>query len=209
MIKNIIFDLGGVILNIDYGKTVEAFVRLGVSGIDRMFSQHFQPALFDDFETGKISEKDFRDGIRKLAGISLKDDDIDKAWNAMLLDLPAGRLKILQDVKRHYRVFLLSNTNAIHLQAFHRYLDEEGKKEVFNSVFEKKFYSHEIGFRKPSLEAFEYVIRTANIIPQETLFIDDTLQHIQGGQQAGLQTFWLDRTQNMTLADIFIDGRLK
>ncbi|MDR4987474.1 MAG: hypothetical protein RG741_01385 [Bacteroidales bacterium] len=113
-VKNIIFDLGGVLLNIDYGLTIAAFKKLGVEDFDGFFTQAAQHKVFDRFDTGHVTPGEFRDRLRRLSGLNLSDRQIDDAWNAMLLDMPADRIKLLQKVRRNYRIFLLSNTNAIH-----------------------------------------------------------------------------------------------
>ncbi len=208
MIKNIIFDLGGVILNIDYNKTSEEFKRLGIKNFDELYSQVRQSGLFDNLEKGLISESEFRNELRRLSGVNLSDKAIDKAWNAMLLDLPAGRIEILLEAKKHYRTFLLSNTNIIHLKAYTSELKRVHKIDSLGALFEKEFFSHYIRRRKPDYEAFEYVIKETGINPAETLFIDDSPQHIEGAKRAGLLTFFMDRSKGLTLDDIFENGKL-
>lgn len=203
MIKNIIFDLGGVILNIDYNLSSEAFKKLGIGNFDEVYSQASQSMLFDKLETGKISAAKFRNQLREISGLDLNDNEIDDAWNKMLLDLPAYRIEILKKAATKYRTFLFSNTNIIHLEAYTKDLLKEHNIESLNHLFEKAYYSHEMGMRKPNVEAFNEIINQNNLNKEETLFIDDSIQHIEGAKEAGIKTIFMDRSKNMELKDIF------
>lgn len=190
VIKNIIFDLGGVILNIDYNLTVKAFKSLGVNKFDSLYSQAMQSNLFDDFEVGKISDTQFIERLKTNIDIGLKDDAIINAWNAMLLDLPLSRIEMLKMLNdRGYRCFLLSNTNEIHLKEYSSLIEKEYGIGGLNNFFEKTYYSHQIGFRKPNANAFEYVLSDAQILKAETIFIDDSIQHIDGAKKVGLSAY--------------------
>ena len=188
MIKNIILDLGGVIINIDYQLTIKAFEELGIINASEFYSQQRQTNLFDLLETGKISEAGFRDEIRKFAGKNLSDNDIDTAWNAMLLDFPPQRMETLKRLKSRYKTFLLSNTNAIHFTAYTKTLVKNFGKENLSDYFHKEYYSHLIFRRKPHPDTFRFVLNDQNILPEETLFIDDSEQHIRGAKSVNLQT---------------------
>jgi len=201
-IRNIIFDLGGVLLNIDYQATINAFKDFGVSNFDQLFAQASQEDLFDRIEKGKITSDKFRDELRRITGLPLTDEAIDQAWNAMLLDLPWHRLDLLDGVKAHYRTFLLSNTNAIHISVFHDYLYRTYGLRNLESYFEKQYFSHEIGMHKPDREPFDLVVRENQLLPEETLFIDDSKQHLAGARAAGIRAFWLDTT-SMQITDLF------
>jgi len=209
MIKNIIFDLGGVILNINYNKTSEAFKELGLNNFDELYSQAQQSHLFDHLERGLISNKSFRDEIRRLSQLNLSDVQIDKAWNAMLLDLPKERIDILLEAKKNYRTFLLSNTNDIHLKAYTENLYNQHSIKSLSELFEEEFFSHKIQLRKPDVEAFRYVIEKMELIPEETLFIDDSAQHLVGAKKAGLNTYFMDVKNGMMLCSLFENGLLK
>jgi putative hydrolase of the HAD superfamily len=199
--KNIIFDLGGVILNIDYSLTSTAFSNVGITNFDDLFSQAQQQQLFDKYEKGLISSSDFRNEIRTISKKNLSDTIIDDAWNAMLLDLPIARLELLQVVKETHRTFLLSNTNDIHIQTLNKYLQHSFNINDFNDYFEKKYLSYEVGMRKPDAEIFEFVLSENNIVPSETLFIDDSRQHIEGAKNVGIHTHWLQKGE--TILDLF------
>ena len=189
-IKNIIFDLGGVILNIDYAKTSSAFKKLALATFDELYSQIKQNTLFDDLEKGKVTPEEFIREIKSLMPPSVSKEEIINAWNAMLLDLPENRITLLKQVNKNYSIFLLSNTNQIHYDCYIDYIRKTYDLN-FDTLFEQAFYSHHIGHRKPDKECFEYVCNKANIVPSETLFIDDSIQHVEGAKKFGINEFKL------------------
>lgn len=205
-VHNIIFDLGGVLLNINYQLTIHAFEKLGICDFGKKFSQAQQSHLFDDLETGKTGEKEFFESIRNIAGQPIEDKVIEGAWNAMLQDFPGNRLALLKKVKQHYRSFLLSNTNIIHLNKFNEILNLQHGYKTLEPYFEEVFFSHEIGYRKPNTEAFDLILKKHDLIAPQTLFIDDTEQHVKGARKAGLLAHHL---KNNDIEEIFEDnGRL-
>jgi len=169
-IKNIIFDFGGVILNIDYTLTENAFAKLGLKEFDKIYSQALQKELFDELEKGLITPAAFRRGVRKLIKAEISDLQIDTAWNAMLLDLPEERVNLLSELKKKYRIFLLSNTNEIHFSFFSTYMKNKFGFDVFSDLFEKVYVSHKVHMRKPDAEIFELVLNENNLLRKETLF---------------------------------------
>jgi putative hydrolase of the HAD superfamily len=191
-IKNIIFDLGGVVLNIDYLLSTTAFKNLGVNNFDKLYSQAQQSNLFDRLEKGNLSPQNFRDELRQLCGLPITDKQIDQAWNAMLLDLPVERLMLLTKLKSRYRTFLLSNTNEIHYWAYINNLEEQHGVDTLAGFFEKEYLSFNIHLRKPDKEIFEYVLNDAGLNPAETLFIDDTLRHVEGAKAVGIEAILLE-----------------
>ncbi len=206
-IKNIIFDFGGVIYNIDYYKPVQLFKEMGIENFETLYSQAAQTSLMDDIETGKITPEEFRDGLRKIAGIPLSDEGINKAWNSILLNLPQENVELLGKVKLKYKTFLFSNTNQINEDCFRPMLEQELGFDMFTTLFNETFFSHRIQLRKPHPESFLYIINKHHLNPAETLFIDDTAQHIEGAKKAGLQALWLEK--GMKIQDLFdIQGNL-
>lgn len=190
-VKQIIFDLGGVILDIDYHLTIKAFQQLGISDFDLLYSQMKQSDLFDDIETGAITPDAFRNKIRIVAQQDFSDQAIDDAWNALLLHLPPHRIEILKRLQSRYRLFLLSNTNVIHYEAYTRLIQQENGIDGLEPLFEKTYYSHEMGLRKPDPKIFTTVLEAHDLKAEETLFIDDSPQHIESAQKLGLQTYHL------------------
>lgn len=190
--KNILFDLGGIFLNIDYQKTEQAFVDLGVKNFGQLFSQQFSNTLFESLETGKITPEDFYEAFRKETNMNLSNDAIQDAWNAMLLDFPKERLQWLENISDQYPVYLFSNTNIIHYQSFILNFEQDFPQKPFNDYFRKAYYSHELGLRKPYPHSYLKIMELENLDPKETLFIDDTPKNIEGAKQAGLQTILLN-----------------
>lgn len=199
-IKHIIFDLGGVILNIDYFKTEKAFVALGLTEFPALYSQLQQEHLFDDYETGKISTDTFIAALQQYLPHATRAELID-AWNAMLLDLPIERLRLLQQLQLHYDIYLLSNTNELHEAAFNQQVKAQVGYDSFAPFFDKVYLSHHIQERKPNKAAFEIILQEHHLDPVHTLFIDDSPQHIKGAQSLGINTIHLQHPQ--TILDIF------
>ncbi len=189
--KHIILDLGGVILDIDYNRTEEAFIELGIADFGTLYSQLQQTELFDQFETGQINPEAFVAALKTRLPSAITEQQIVNAWNAMLIDLPLRRLQILQQLQLHYDLFLLSNTNALHEEAFHKILKERCGFNSFSVFFDKVYYSHRIGIRKPDAAAFQHILDQNGLNAADTLFVDDSPQHIKGAQQLGIQTIWL------------------
>ncbi|MFT4061163.1 MAG: HAD family phosphatase [Edaphocola sp.] len=190
-IRNIIFDFGGVILNIDYRRTERAFVGLGIVDFGDRFSQLRQTTIFDDLETGKIGRVAFLEQMSEIAGRNVTHRQLEDAWNAMLIDIPLRRLQLLQQLQLHYHTILLSNTNEIHETCFNKLLKQVCGYENMAVFFDKVYYSHRMGMRKPHKETFEAILKENNLDPQQTLFIDDSPQHIEGAKLAGIHTIYL------------------
>jgi putative hydrolase of the HAD superfamily len=191
-IKNIIFDLGGVIINIDYNLLVQSFSKIGMPHFEEYFSQKNQREFFDEYEKGTISSVDFRAKLKEHCPPDTDDSAIDKAWNSMIMDIPKERLDLLMKVKKRYRTFLLSNTNEIHMKFIYGYLKDTFQQNNFSNYFEKVYLSYEMGMRKPDPEIFERVLAENNLNPKETLFIDDSIQHIKSAEKLRLQAYLLD-----------------
>jgi putative hydrolase of the HAD superfamily len=197
-IRHIIFDLGGVLLNINYKLTEQAFIALGITNFSAIYTQAQQTALFDRFETGKISQSDFISSLQEIAGLPLTEVQIINAWNAMLLDLPVRRLQLLQQLRSYYDLVLLSNTNEIHEMAFNKIVMDT-KGIGLGTFFDKVYLSHRMGMRKPDIETFQHILRENGFQPEHTLFIDDSIQHIEGAKSLGIQAIHLE--PGMTIED--------
>lgn len=190
-IKNIIFDLGGVILNIDFKQTELAFAKLGIGNFNEYFTLQSLSPLFEKLELGLIEPEVFYDEFRKLAKCNIKNEEIQNAWNALLLDFPIERISWLRNISKKYKIYLLSNTNKIHYDAFIKMFYEQIEDGNFNDYFIKPYYSHEINLRKPCKKCYEFVLKNENLIAQETLFIDDSEQNIKAAKQIGLNVIHL------------------
>lgn len=192
-IRHIIFDLGGVLLNIDYKKTEDTFVQLGITDFPQRYSQLSQTTVFDDFETGKITTDTFINQMQQMGGKPLTKEQIINAWNAMLLDFPLRRLQILQQLRPYYDLLLLSNTNEIHEASFNDLLYKTHGMPSLGVFFDKVYLSHRIGMRKPNPEVFEKILEENGLKAANTLFIDDSPQHIEGAKSVGIQTIYLEK----------------
>ena len=190
-IKNIIFDLGGVLLNLDIHKTEKAFIDLGFTDFHSMYNQHAANELFAALETGSVSADEFFYTLTNVAGKPFTEQELTNAWNAMLLDFRLKSLQYLPGLKENYSLYLLSNTNAIHYSAFNKILKEETGHSTLDDFFTKAYFSHHIGLRKPNAAIFEYVLKDAQITAEETLFIDDTQVNINAAKNLGMHSHLL------------------
>jgi FMN phosphatase YigB (HAD superfamily) len=189
--KNIIFDLGGVLLDIDFRLTHQAFERAGVPGFDKLYSQHAASPFFIDFEKGKVPVSAFYDHIRAICHCPLSNDTIRDCWNALLKNgFEQEKINWLKQAAQRYRIFLLSNTNIIHYDWFSADFKRLDGND-FNDCFVKAYYSHEMGLRKPDAESFQYILDEQKLEAGETLFIDDTIKNIEAAARLGLATIHL------------------
>jgi FMN phosphatase YigB (HAD superfamily) len=201
-IKNILFDLGGVILDINVNATHQKFYELGLPSMFMQYPENRLTDLFYKYETGKLSTKAYYDEVRRVSGLDLSDDSINVAWNAMLVGIPVQRTALLNRLRERYRLYMLSNTSPLHAAVFEKmYLDAAGVS--MHQVFDRIYYSFEIGHHKPDRAAWEYVIRDAAILPEETLFLDDNIQNIKASQELGFQAIHIH--ERTTLTDLGFD----
>lgn len=195
-IKNIIFDYGNVIFEIDFQKSEQAFRDIGIADTTTFFTHKVQNELFDRLDMGSITAADFRDEVRRISGkYDLSDDDITNAWNALLVGVAEGNHDVLMEMKNKYRTFLLSNNNEIHYDFIMRYLKDNFELEDNSSFFEKDYYSHLMGMRKPNADIFEFVLNAHGLKPDETLFIDDSPQHLVTAEKLGMKTALVERPE--------------
>ena len=191
MIKNILFDLGGVLLNLDMGKTRTAFANLGWKEENWKGITQSGYLIFENLEIGVDSPVQFREKIRNVLPGNPSDAEIDHAWNAMLIDFPAGIVDYLTELKEKYRLYLLSNTNELHVRRFEQ-IFEKAYGYSISRLFEKCYYSNEIGFRKPNVEAFLAVLKDASINPAETLFVDDLQHNTDAAKTLGIKVLHIE-----------------
>jgi len=206
-IKSIIFDLGEVLLNISYQNTINEFEKLGIENSSSFYSKKLQNNMFNLLETGKISEDEFVSKIQNSCK-NASEKEIIFAWNSMLLNLPENRIYLLKKLKSEYNIYLLSNTNSIHITAFKKRLGKEKYLEFYN-LFDKVYYSHKIGHRKPNAEAFQLIIEENNLNSDEILFIDDSPQHIEGAKKLGINCYHLKEGEDVIslFPDIILSER--
>ena len=196
--KNIIFDLGVVLLDVDYNLAAAAFRKLGIPDFDAHYSKAQQDRFFDRFETGHMTDEEFRIKLRQYLPSHVTNHQIDEAWNAMLLKVPEENFQLLEKLNKSKRIFLLSNTNRIHIRAFSKIIDLQYGFEKFERLFEKAYYSCNIGLRKPDAEIFDLVVKENQLDLSETIFIDDSPQHIEGARNYGLNVVLLKQGDNLS-----------
>lgn len=195
-IKNILFDLGGVILDINVQATLKRFYELGFPAELMQYPHSMTTDLFFKYETGKIDTDRFRNEIRKKTGIQISDEAFDEAWNAMLVRVPEERTALLKVLANRYQLYMLSNTSELHVPVFEKMYQEAGSISM-HDAFTKIYYSFEIGYHKPDPEAWEYVIKDSGIRPGETLFIDDNIHNIKASQELGFQAIHIHERTNL------------
>jgi glucose-1-phosphatase len=192
-IKNIIFDLGGVILDLDVPRTLESFSKLSGIGVERVRSVFTSASGFEEYEKGLLTDAQFRDFVRDVYEVRAKDDQIDACWNAMLCGFPVQKLELLDRLKEQYNVVLLSNTNNIHHHYINHTLMPAVKKgKVLEDYFHKVYYSHRMLKRKPEPEIYQQVLDECNFIPAQTVLLDDNQSNVAGARMVGIHSVFVD-----------------
>jgi putative hydrolase of the HAD superfamily len=192
-IKNIIFDFGGVIIDIDFWQSINAFIKLGAMNFEKVYSQSKQSQIFDDLDKGAISSDEFCTAMKSYFPYTVTKQQILDAWNAILIGIPENRIRILETVRKQYRIFLLSNTNIIHYRVYIKELQQKYGYKDLSGLFEKVYLSYEVKMRKPETDFFKLVLKENGLIPDETLFIDDSEQNLPPAVSLGMKTFYLKK----------------
>ncbi len=204
--KTIIFDFGGVVIDIDPQLTIDEFEKLGMPDSDTFLKPGFINNVIRKFERGILTPEAFRDKVRAEAGINFTDQQIDDAWNALLFDIPAERIEVIEEVKINYKILLLSNSNEIHYDLYVRDLQLRFGYREFDELFDKAYFSFDLHLSKPDVEIYEFVMYQHKLNPAETLFIDDSIGNIKTAKSLGWKTFHLESPNR--IRDIFTNGKL-
>lgn len=203
-IKNIVFDLGDVIINIDVPRTAQAFASLTGRELDEVIQIFRDGEVFSRFETGKLDAGAFRLYLRQLLGrTDWEDLQLDTAWNSLLLDIPAERIELIKKLNGQYRLFLLSNTSSIHVEAVNKILQQATGVGRLDDLFEKVYLSYEMGVMKPHKAIYEMMLEDAGLKAEETLFLDDNADNIRGAAEVGIQTIHVRKP--LTILDYLKD----
>lgn len=190
--KNIIFDLGDVIIPIDLRAPLRNFARLANRSEEEMEALWKQHGIWKQYETGLVDDEAFRAAVRSLVRSETDEPDrwadhiIDQAWNSVLLNIPVERIERIRSLQGKYRLFLLSNTNPIHIREVDKRLAELGQPPL-ESIFEQVYYSHIVRMLKPNPDIYGYVLAQADLEPSETLFLDDNALNIQAAAALGIR----------------------
>ena len=187
-IKNVIFDFGGVLINLDRQRCVNSFKQLGMDHVEELINPFAQQGIFMQLEKGEITPEVFREKVREQFGRLVTDEQIDAAWNSFLVDIPTYKLEALLKLREHYLVYLLSNTNEIHWKwsCEHAFPYKSFRETDY---FEETFLSYEMKLAKPDVAIFEAVLEATGIEPRETLFIDDSEANCKAAESLGISTY--------------------
>ena len=184
-IRNIVFDLGGVLVDLDFKAAINGLQEAGFANVKEQLMAFGRGGIFQKFEVGEITADEFRTAIRENSTVTLTDEEVDGLWNAMLLEIPREKLELILHLRGKYMVYLLSNTNSIHWDYV--------CKNAFNyrgfrveDYFEETFLSYEMHLAKPDKAIFEKVLSDANLLAEETLFIDDSEANCKAAQEVGI-----------------------
>jgi glucose-1-phosphatase len=188
-VKNLIFDLGGVIIDLNVEKTKEAFALMSGKPISEVQEILASSSEFLLYEKGLISDQEFRNSVRHMLKTDATDLEIDAAWNAMLGGIPGNRIELLKKLRNNYQLFLLSNTNNIHLVCFNEIVKSACGSSSLNPYFDRAYFSHIVNMRKPDAEIYNLVLNDNNLLAHETLFLDDNTSNLEGASQLGIQTY--------------------
>ena len=206
-IKNIIFDLGGVILDIDENIVYQELEKLGIDVKELAHSKAFMD-IMSKFDTGIYTATTFRRKMKALIGQDkMTDQKFDSIWNAMLLDIPRERMEAIEQVKQHYKIFLMSNSNEIHYDLDVRDLQLRFGYHEFDELFDKSYFSFAEHLEKPDPRFFELILDHEGLVPEETLFIDDTAENIKVAKSLGIHTYHISRDE--LVRNLFENGVLK
>ena len=189
LVKNLIFDLGGVIIDLDVEKTKEAFALMSGKSVSEVQDILANSTAFIQYEKGLIKDQEFRNSVRYLLLTDATDSEIDMAWNAMLGSIPGKRIELLKELRKDYKLFLLSNTNNIHLVCFNEIVKSVRGSSSLNPYFDRAYFSHIVNMRKPDAEIYNLVLNDNQLVADETLFLDDNESNLIGASQLGIQTF--------------------
>jgi len=200
-IDSIIFDIGNVLVDIDYEVMVAAFAKIAAIDFHQIVTYSHQDKVFDQYERGQISTAQFRDTLRKYLKPGVTDLDIDRAWNSILIHYPPARFELLKKLRGHYRLFALSNINDLHIAAIDVKVQQEFGVQDMRSYFDHAFYSHEMGHRKPEPEIYRMVLEHQKLDPARTLFIDDKLENVDAAAALGIRVHHLTDRNLLALFD--------
>ena len=189
--KNLIFDLGEVIIDIDYRQTIAAFQKLAVVDFSTVVSYATQNHVFDLYEKGQISTQFFKDELRKYLKPGTGDKDIEEAWNAIFQDFPVQKIELLKQLKTRYNTFALSNINEIHVASIDEAAMTKFGEAAFGNFFHAAYYSNEIGLRKPEPGIYALILEKEGLKPDETFFMDDKKENVEAARAFGIHAYQL------------------
>lgn len=191
-VKNIIFDFGGVIIPIDPMAFAGGLIELGCRDVLSLHESFMREDIYARYEKNELSPAEFRNMLRRGLDNHTTDEQLDRAWNLIIGQIPPHRVSFLESLRPRYRTFLLSNTNKIHYDYYQEQFSRTFPYPSLDSLFEKAYYSFHLGLYKPDPAIFEYVIQDSRLNPEETLFIDDYQANVEAARKCGLQGIHLE-----------------
>jgi len=203
-ISTLIFDFGGVLIDLDMNQSILNFKKLGVENVENYLSNFGQSGFFMQLEKGKISAEEFRSEIRKMTTNTITDKEIDDAWNAFLVRIPSEKLDIVYQLRKKFRVIMLSNTNAIHFPYAERTFFSY-KNRGIDEYFDKCYRSYDMKMAKPDAEIFEAILSQEQVAPNQCLLLDDGPKNIEQAQKMGFQTYFVDPKEDLSFLLTNID----
>jgi HAD superfamily hydrolase (TIGR01509 family) len=203
-ISTLIFDFGGVLIDLDMNQSILNFKKLGVENVENYLSNFGQSGFFMQLEKGKISAEEFRSEIRKMATNTITDKEIDDAWNAFLVRIPSEKLDIVYELRKKFRVIMLSNTNAIHFPYAERTFFSY-KNRGIDEYFDKCYRSYDMKMAKPDAEIFEAILSQEQVAANQCLLLDDGPKNIEQAQKLGFQTYFVDPKEDLSFLLTNID----
>jgi len=204
--NNLVFDIGNVIVDIDFDVIVAEFQKLAGIQFGDVLSYSTQHPIFDAFDRGTVMAQQFRDEIRKFLKPGVTDEEINRAWNSILVHYPDHKFQLLLDLKPRYKTFALSNINEIHVATINGVAQKKFKQGNFEDFFHKAYYSNEVGHRKPDAEIYHHLLEKEGLVPAETFFVDDKEENVDAARRLGIQAFQLkDRDK---LHDLLVEHKI-
>jgi glucose-1-phosphatase len=196
--KAVIFDFGNVIINIEFQRIYQTFAKFTSKPVAYIDKKITEDQIFRRYESGQFTDEEFREVIRQTLGFPLSDLEVDTAWNAILLDIPTDRIDLIHNIRQKYPVYLLSNTNNIHITASNNYLKKNHGIKSLDLLFDKLYLSYEMGMWKPDAEIYLEVLRSNRLQPNEVIFFDDNIQNIESAKAIGMQTILVEPPTSIT-----------
>lgn len=196
-VETIIFDLGGVIIDLDFQRTFDQLALLSGKSPANIQKGMLEDGLLLRYEQGLFTDEQFIEALKKTFEFQARTEEIEAAFIALLLHVPPARIKLIRELSRHYRLFLLSNTSAMHYRAVNHILRSDTGCEHLSHLFEKVFLSYEMGLLKPEKEIYQAVLQEAALNPQRTLFLDDNASNLAGASSMGIQTCLVSSEQSI------------
>jgi glucose-1-phosphatase len=196
--KAVIFDFGNVIINIELQRIYNTFAKFTSKSPTYIEKRLEEDQIFRRYESGQFNDEEFREVIRQTLGFPLSDKEIDTSWNAILLDIPTDRIELIKNIRLKFPIYLLSNTNNIHIEASNLYLKKQHSIENLDLLFDKVFLSYQMGMWKPDVEIYHTVLKQIKLQPHEALFLDDNLKNIESAKAIGMQTILVEPPTSIT-----------